>query len=52
MVKKQYNSFLSVGFFFFFNIQGLTENDKTDSNKKCTELEDVGNLSYNILSSV
>lgn len=39
--KKQYSSFLSA----FFFLQGLTENDKTDSNKKCTELENTGNLS-------
>lgn len=42
--KKQYNIFLSA-WFFFFNIPGLTENDKNGSNKKCTELGNIGNLS-------
>lgn len=38
--------------FFFFLIQGLTGNGKTDSNKKYTELEDIGNLSCKILKNV
>lgn len=38
-------------FFFFFNIQGLTRNDKTDSNKKCIKLENIGNLSCKIVET-
>lgn len=51
--KKQCNSFLSAwtfwGGIFFFNIQGLTRNDKTNSNKKCTKLENIGDLGCKIV---
>lgn len=53
MVKNSVIAFCQLelfwGGFFFFNIQGLTRNDKTNSNKKCTKLENIGNLGCKIV---